>query len=115
MVRLVLLEVRLQLRLRRHRLLDRGLNLRHLLRQLRDAGLENARVLLAVAHVLLVHLLSFSPSASISLAIAWSRFTMRRIGFSAAASLPRTAAACTAAKPSKTKRARIPAAFALNY
>merc|ERR1719379_927399 len=56
-VLLVLRKVRFQLRLRRHSLLDRRLNLRHLLRQLRDAALENARVLLAVAHVLLVHLL----------------------------------------------------------
>merc|ERR1719269_253377 len=56
-VRLVLRKVRLQLRLRRHRLLDRRLDLRNLLRQLRDAAFENAQVLLAVAHVLLVHLL----------------------------------------------------------
>merc|ERR1719359_299293 len=56
-VRLVLCKVRLQLRLRRNRLLDRRLDLRDLLRELRDAVTENARVLLAVAHVLLVHLL----------------------------------------------------------
>merc|ERR1719506_1472144 len=63
-VRLVLRRLRrelrrllLALRRRRHRLLDRRLNLRHLLRQLRDAAFEDAQVLLAVAHVLLVHLL----------------------------------------------------------
>merc|ERR1719424_973909 len=46
---------------RRHqqssRLLDGRLNLGNLLRQIRDAVTENASVLLAVAHVLLVHLL----------------------------------------------------------
>merc|ERR1719258_899490 len=56
-VLLVLREVRLQLRLRRHRLLDGRLDLRDLLRQLLDAAFENAGVRLAVAHILLVHLL----------------------------------------------------------
>merc|ERR1719305_2061064 len=56
-VLLVLREVRLQLCLRRHRLLDGRLDLRNLVRQLRDASPEGFRVRLAVAHVLLVHLL----------------------------------------------------------
>merc|ERR1719389_363538 len=56
-VLLVLSEVRLELRLRAERLLDRGLDLRDLRLQRRNAIRQLLAVRLAVAHVLLVHLL----------------------------------------------------------
>merc|ERR1719352_252982 len=56
-VLLVLREISLELRLRPNSLLDRGLNLRDLRLKLGDAVSKLLAVRLAVAHVLLVHLL----------------------------------------------------------